>query len=83
MSGRPVVKPIQDLQHLPCRHQLSLPYISTDCATALYIIPRDHTIAPAFIINLEIIPHSLRDFWDLIWLVNSPSTLCRLGYHGV
>ena len=46
----------------PVTTQLSLLYISTDCATALYIIPRDRTVALVFVSTLSIIPHSLCAF---------------------
>ena len=52
-------KPSRTLSISPITIQLFLPYNSTDCSTALYIAPRDRTIAPVFSIPLATIPHRL------------------------
>ena len=49
--------PSRNLIISPVTAQLSLPYKSTNCATALYIFPRAHTVDPVFSITLDIILH--------------------------
>ena len=51
----------------PVITQLSLPYISTVCATGLYRIPLACTIASVFVGTLDITPHRCRAFC-MLWL---------------
>ena len=49
--------PSRTLRISPVTTQISLTYNSTNCVTALYIIPRARTVATIFASTLTIIPH--------------------------
>ena len=54
--------PSRTLNISPVSTHLLLPYKSTDCATALYIAPRDCTIDPVLSSTLVSIYHRFRAF---------------------
>ena len=49
--------PATTLRISPVITQLSLPYNSTDSATAFYIAPQAHTVAPVISSTLATMPH--------------------------
>ena len=53
-------KPYRTLSISSITNQILLLYKSTDCDTALYIVTRTRTVAPALSTNLATIPHCLR-----------------------
>ena len=52
---------IRNLSISPVTTELSLPYSNTNFSPALYISPRDRTVAPIISRTLDIIPHRLQN----------------------
>ena len=51
---------IRSLSISPVTNQISLPYNSTNCATAMYIAPWSRTVAPVLSSTIAIMPHHRR-----------------------
>ena len=66
--------PSKTFRIYPVTTQILMTYRSTDCVTALYIIPRARTVSPVFVSTLTIIPHRLCAFLGF-WYTDGQSLL--------